>query len=142
MGTEFTPMSALAGGAMIGMASLLLMALYGRVFGVSGVLTGAVFAPGAERWTQVSLVLGLLVAPSLFFLFKGGYPEVTLPTDRTGLIIGGVIVGIGVNLGGGCTSGHGICGISRLSVRSLVATAVFMAVCAVTVWVTRHGIGG
>ncbi len=142
MVTEFTPWVALSGGVLIGLASLLLMVLYGRVFGVSGVLTGAILAPGGERWNQLALVLGLIAAPSAYFALTGGFPEITIPTDRTGLVIGGVIVGIGVSLGGGCTSGHGVCGISRFSLRSVVATIVFMAVCAVTVWVTRHGFGG
>lgn len=142
METEFTLFRALIGGGMIGTASMLLMVLYGRIFGVSGVLTGAVLAPGRERWNQIALVLGLLAAPLVYLAFAGEFPEITQVTGRTGLIIGGLIVGFGVSLGGGCTSGHGVCGISRLSIRSVVATVVFMAVCAVTVWVMRHGIGG
>jgi len=141
MMTEFTLVASLAGGALIGAASLLLFALYGRIFGVSGILAGALRRKGREGVDTLALIAGLICGPIVYFTFTGGWPEISMTRGPVGLIIGGLIVGFGVNTGSGCTSGHGICGLSRFSKRSLVATCVFMGFCALTVWITRHGLG-
>ena len=139
--TEFTPVSATIGGALIGLSAVLLMWLNGRIAGISGILQGAVSARGADRSWRLAFFAGLVLGGLLYMLVTGG----TLMT-RTGvsplLIIGaGVLVGFGTRLGSGCTSGHGVCGISRLSPRSLTATATFMLAGIVTTGVMRHVLG-
>lgn len=139
--TEFTPFSATIGGALIGLSAVLLMWLNGRIAGISGILQGAAFFRGAERSWRLAFVAGLVLGGFLFLLVTGD----TLLT-RTGvspaLIIGaGVLVGIGTRLGSGCTSGHGVCGISRLSPRSLMATATFMLAGIATTGMLRHVLG-
>ncbi len=142
METEFTPWASLAGGAMIGLAAVLLMAVAGRVMGATGILAGALLPAsredGAWRWVMIA---GMVTAPSLYLLATGSWPEITVPVSTPMLIVGGFLVGVGVTFGGGCTSGHGVCGIARLSVRSIVATGVFMVACVVTVYVIRHVVG-
>lgn len=143
--TEFTPMAGLIGGALIGLAAALLMLLNGRIAGISGVL-GDLLAPAANyRDWRIAFLGGLIAAPLLYALagLVGGFslPVPTMP--RWGaVVLGGLAVGFGVRLGGGCTSGHGVCGIARLSRRSIVATAIFMATAAAVVYAARHGIGG
>lgn len=137
--TEFTPLASLAGGASIGLAAVLLMAVQGRVFGATGLLAGAVFGPDrAWRWV---LIAGMLFGPAVLWLFSGEGPDVTVPVGPGALVLGGLLVGLGVTWGAGCTSGHGVCGLARLSPRSLVATGVFMVTCAATVFVIRHVLG-
>ena len=141
--TDFTPWSAAIGGAMIGLSAVVLMATAGRLAGATGIFAGLFTGKfdDAFRWRLVfimGLLLGAAVTGGLFpntreIAFAGG-PALS--------IIGGLIVGVGVILGSGCTSGHGICGLARFSLRSLVATCVFMAVAIATVIVTRHGLGG
>ncbi|MEL6446356.1 MAG: YeeE/YedE family protein [Pseudomonadota bacterium] len=125
--TTFTPIAATMGGALIGLSAVLLMWLNGRIAGISGILQGAVFARGAKRSWRLAFVAGLVLGGALYVLVTGG----TLLT-RTGvspwlIVTAGLLVGVGTRLGSGCTSGHGVCGISRLSPRSLMATLSFMA---------------
>lgn len=140
METAFTPGASLAGGALIGAAAVLLMALQGRVFGATGVLAGAVFGP--DRGWRLALIGGMLLGPAILWLATGAGPEVQVPVSLPMLLGGGLLVGMGVTWGAGCTSGHGVCGLARLSPRSLAATLTFMASCAATVFVIRHVIGG
>ncbi|MDD2869323.1 YeeE/YedE family protein [Neomegalonema sp.] len=138
--TEFTPLESLAGGALIGLAVVLLMALHGRIAGLSGILAG-VLPPAASDWPwRAAFLAGAVAAPVLLGLFWT--PDFSSPTPRAWLIPGGVLVGIGVFFGSGCTSGHGICGNARLSVRSIAATLTFMATAGLTVYLVRHVFGG
>lgn len=138
--TEFTPFASLAGGALIGLAAVLLMAMHGRVAGMTGILTG-VLPPVSSDWAwRVAFLAGAIAAPAIL-VASGGTVEFDVPVSSTALVIGGLIVGVGVTYGSGCTSGHGVCGMARLSPRSIVATLVFMAATFATVFVTRHVIG-
>ena len=139
---NFTPVSALVGGAMIGAAAALLLVLTGRIAGISGILGGALEGRGADdtAW-RIAFLAGLVAAPLVYAGLGATLPPVTVATPLGLLALAGVLVGYGSRLGGGCTSGHGVCGISRASPRSLAATAVFMAVAAVTVFFTRHVLG-
>jgi uncharacterized membrane protein YedE/YeeE len=135
--TVFTPLSALAGGVLIGLAVAAFAFLNGRIAGVSGILGGLLRpAPGDAAW-RVAFLLGLLLAPLAYAIFVP-LPESTFEAGYPALIVAGLLVGIGTRYGSGCTSGHGVCGISRLSPRSLVATACFMASGFATVFVVRH----
>lgn len=141
--TEFTPFASLAGGLLIGTAAVLLMAVFGRVMGATGILAGVVWPNSREDWAwRTSLLAGMVTAPVIYFALTGRAVEVQVPVSSTAMIIGGVIVGVGVTFGGGCTSGHGVCGMARVSPRSIVATVVFMVAAVVTVYITRHVIGG
>lgn len=140
--TEFTPYASLLGGALIGIASVLLMASHGRIMGATGILTGIILPSNRKDWLwRVVLVIGMVAGPLLVLAMTGQLPEVQVPVSQTMVIVGGVLVGIGVTFGGGCTSGHGVCGLARLSPRSLVATVTFMLTTAVTVYVIRHVMG-
>ena len=136
---HFTPWSSLSGGLLIGVAAALLILLQGRILGVSGIV-GRLMPPrsGDAGW-RIAFILGILAAPSLYRLFVAGTPSIT--TGWGGLIVAGLLVGFGTRLGSGCTSGHSICGLSRLSPRSLVATVCFMLAGFLTVFVLRHWIG-
>ena len=127
---------------MIGTAAVLLMLVAGRIMGATGVLAGALLpasrADGTWRWVMIA---GMVTAPAVFLLITGSWPEIAVPVSTPMLIVGGFLVGLGVTFGGGCTSGHGVCGLARLSPRSIVATAVFMVACAATVYVVRHVVG-
>ncbi|MFI8746078.1 YeeE/YedE family protein [Pseudomonas sp. NPDC077186] len=137
----FTPWSALAGGALIGLAAALFALANGRIAGISGLL-GSLLQPGAQGRGEAALfLLGLLLAPLLWGLFAV-LPEIEFASGALGLIAAGLLVGIGTRYGSGCTSGHGVCGVSRLSPRSLVATLCFMAAGFATVFVLRHLLGG
>jgi uncharacterized protein len=141
--TVFTPWASLAGGALIGLAAVLLMVLLGKVAGVTGILRGAVLtARGGERRWRLAMVLGMVSAPLAYLLATGALPVVESPAGLPLLVLGGLLAGVGVTLGNGCTSGHGVCGLARLSPRSLAATLSFMAAALVTVFVIRHLIGG
>lgn len=141
--TVFTPFQSLGGGALIGLAAVLLMLGLGRIFGATGILSGLVFVENsAEMSWRVALVVGMILAPLLLFAVTGAMPPLTIPVSPAMIVIGGVIVGLGASLGSGCTSGHGVCGLSRLSVRSLVAVPVFMFTAAVTLYLIRHVVGG
>ena len=139
METTFTPWASLGGGALIGLAAVLLMALHGRILGATGIMSGLLrFEDPADWRLRAALVVGMAAGPLVYLLATGQMPAIDLPISNVEVIIGGLIVGIGVSYGGGCTSGHGVCGLSRLSVRSLVATGVFMTTAIVTVFLTRH----
>lgn len=140
--TEFTPLSALAGGMLIGLAAVLLMATHGRIAGITGILA-AVIPPFSPDWGwRAAFLVGAIAAPIGIVAISGGAIPFQSPTPLPWLVVGGFIVGLGVHLGSGCTSGHGVCGIARLSPRSIAATLVFMASTAATVFVIRHVLGG
>ncbi len=141
--TEFTPIASLVGGILIGIASILLMGFMGRIMGATGILAGFVWPTSREDWAwRATLLAGMVTAPALYVLVSGTPVEVQVPVSTAAMIASGLIVGVGVTFGGGCTSGHGVCGMARVSPRSIVATLVFMAAAFVTVYVTRHVIGG
>lgn len=142
METVFTPYAALGGGALLGLASVLLMAFFGRIFGATGIMVG-LFAPGSRSdWVwRVAILAGMVSGPAVIFGLSGAWPTIQVPVSMPMLLIGGFVVGIGVTYGSGCSSGHGICGIARLSPRSIVATLAFMTTTAMTVYVIRHIIG-
>ena len=143
METEFTPYASLFGGVLIGLAAVALMAVLGRVFGATGVLAGLLTPDSSSDFAwRAALVAGMVSGPAVYLTATGGWPEITVPVSTPLLALGGVIVGLGVTYGAGCTSGHGVCGMARLSPRSIVATLSFMATTAVTVYVVRHVIGG
>ena len=144
METDFTPWASLIGGGLIGAASVLLMATNGRIAGISG-LTSRTFARGTDREARgvsALFVLGLVLSMPLWVLVTGGVPQQWVPSNPALMAVAGLLVGFGAVLGNGCTSGHGVCGISRGSARSIAATIIFMAAAVVTVFVTRHVIGG
>lgn len=139
--TDFTPFQSLLGGALIGLSAVLLMALHGRIAGMTGILTGVIPPLSLEwRW-RAAFLAGAIVAP-LLILLAGKSIEFSVPVPTLALVGGGFLVGIGVHFGGGCPSGHGICGIARLSPRSIVAVVTFMVAAFVTVFIIRHVIGG
>ena len=135
--THFTPWTSLAGGVTLGFAAALLLLLVGRTLGISGIVDGALTARDREFGWRATFLLGLLAAPTALKLFLTPTPP-NIETSWTQLAIAGLLVGFGTRLGSGCTSGHGICGLSRLSPRSLVATLTFMFAGFVTVYVVRH----
>ena len=137
---HFSPWSALAGGALIGLAAALFVLANGRIAGISGLL-GSLLARGGEgRGEKALFLLGLVLAPLLWQLFAA-LPALEFQGGWLSLLVAGLLVGIGSRYGAGCTSGHGVCGISRLSARSLAATVAFMAAGFVTVFVLRHLLG-
>lgn len=138
MPTEFTPISALVGGALIGLAATLLLWSLGRIAGISGVLNAAIEQRDGRGW-RVAFLLGLVGAAGLWFAFAGAVPRTDFALPW--LVAAGLLVGAGTRIGNGCTSGHGICGLARWSRRSLVAVAVFMGAAAATVFVLRHVTG-
>lgn len=132
-------LSALAGGALIGTSAALLLILNGRMAGISGIAAGAMLPFSRDtpwRWTFLA---GLLLGPVLFRLAYGAWPVVQLDTHWLLIGLGGLLVGYGTRLGGGCTSGHGVCGLARLSPRSIAAVATFMVAAIGTVFLVRHG---
>jgi uncharacterized membrane protein YedE/YeeE len=138
--TEFTPWMSLAGGVLIGLSAVLLMALHGRIAGMTAIL-GGIIPPFPADWAwRAAFLAGAVIAP-MIWVATGNTIEFSVPLSIPMLVIGGVIVGIGVTYGSGCTSGHGVCGMARLSPRSIVATLVFMAFSIATVYVVRHVIG-
>lgn len=135
---HFTPYSALIGGMLIGLSAAFLAILQGRITGISGIVGGLLQRqPKGERGWRIAFIVGLLIAPFVYGLFQV-YPSVYIEASPVTLMIAGLLVGLGTRYGGGCTSGHGICGLSRLSVRSRVATLSFMLAGFVTVYVLRH----
>ncbi len=139
---SFTPGSALAGGMMIGLAAALLLAGSGRIAGVSGILSGLLRKTGFRESWRWCFLLGLIASPWLYQAVSRHYPVVIVTGDTPLLIVSGIMVGLGTRYGSGCTSGHGICGLSQLSLRSLVATACFMAAGFFMVYLTRHLLTG
>jgi uncharacterized membrane protein YedE/YeeE len=141
--TEFTPWASLIGGAMIGLSAVLLMVYEGRIAGISGIASGLLSRDIDGVWkTRLSFVAGLVAAAVLVFLFTGAEVPQTVNANLPLMAVAGLLVGFGTVWGNGCTSGHGVCGMARLSTRSFVATGIFMVVAIVTVYVTRHVLGG
>lgn len=134
---NFTPLQSLLGGLLIGLATALLWLLNGRIAGISSITAGTFISFGPERLWRLAFVLGLVLS-SWVWLLLAPLPEVQVTGNYWLLAITGLLVGFGARLGSGCTSGHGICGLSRLSGRSLVATVTFMTVALVTVFIVRH----
>ncbi len=137
----FTPWSSLAGGALIGLAALWLLHANGRIAGISGIVGGLLRPAPLDRGWRIAFILGMLIAPTVWAL-AGTLPAMVIDADFPLLIVAGLVVGISTRYGAGCTSGHGVCGMSRLSPRSLVATVAFMASGFITVFVVRHMLGG
>jgi uncharacterized membrane protein YedE/YeeE len=138
----FDPVSALLGGLLIGAASVLLMALIGRIAGISGILGGVLATSPNDKMWRLAFIAGLIVAPVLMKFLNHPLAEPQMPASWMEVIAAGLLVGFGARLGGGCTSGHGVCGVARLSARSIAATAIFMASAIVVVAIMRHGFGG
>ena len=142
METDFTPFQSLAGGVLIGLAATLLMLFLGRIMGATGILAGLI-TPVSRRdfvW-RAAVMAGMVSGPAVVWSLTGAMPEVQVPASLPMLIIGGFIVGVGVTFGSGCTSGHGVCGMARLSPRSIAATLAFMATTTLTVYIIRHVLG-
>jgi len=139
---NFTPLSASIGGALIGLSAVILMAFNGRIAGISGVFSGAAFAEPGDRSWRIFFIIGLVAAPLLYGIFASRPPVFDMQADWPIIIAGGLLVGFGTRLGSGCTSGHGVCGLSRLSPRSFLAVGTFMAAGMITVAVARAAMGG
>ena len=140
--TLFTPWQSLAGGALIGLASTLLMLFLGRIMGATGIMAGILAAgPREDKSWRVAILLGMITAPLAVLMATGQMPAIEVPVSLPMLVAGGVVVGVGVTYGSGCTSGHGVCGMARLSPRSIAATLVFMVTTGLTVFVVRHVCG-
>jgi uncharacterized protein len=137
---HFTPWASLAGGLLLGLASALFILLNGRILGISGIVGGLLRPKQGDVNWRLSFLLGLLVAPLLYLLVAGPIPA-RIDAGWATVVIAGLLVGVGTRYGSGCTSGHGVCGLSRLSPRSLVATLAFMGAGFVTVFLTRHALG-
>jgi uncharacterized protein len=130
--------TALLGGVLIGLAASLLLWLNGRVAGVSGILNGVIFSRAGDTAWRVSFLVGLIAAGGLYMVVVPGASLPRTDYSRVGLIVAGLLVGFGTRMGNGCTSGHGVCGLGRLSLRSLVAVITFMATAIVTTFIVRH----
>lgn len=141
--TELTPLASLVGGAMIGLSAVLLMMWEGRIAGISGI-AGRLLPPYRDGafLSRLGFVAGIVAAPLLIAVMNGASVAQTVSANVPLMIVAGLLVGFGSVWGNGCTSGHGVCGLSRLSTRSMVATATFMATAFITVFVVRHVIGG
>ena len=143
---NFTPVSALIGGAFIGASALLLLLATGRIAGIRGILGNLLGGEAEERPWRLAFVAGLLLGPFVVAFagapFGAMLPEIRIEAGWPVILAGGLLVGFGTRLGGGCTSGHGICGLARLSPRSLAATGLFMAAGFAVVFVVRHLLGG
>lgn len=141
--TEFTPWASLIGGVLIGISAVMVMMLFGRIAGITGISTGALSLiapsqPKAKDWDwRIAFIAGLIVAP-LLVSFISGDIEQTVSDNVLGMALAGLLVGMGTTIGSGCTSGHGVCGLARLSSRSLAAVATFMLFAALTVFLLRH----
>lgn len=134
-------LTGLAGGVLIGLAATLLLWLNGRIAGISGLLGGVVFPPRGDAAWRAAFLIGLIAAASAWMAFVPGAPQPRSGFAPAGLVLAGLLVGFGTRLGGGCTSGHGVCGLGRLSRRSMAAVGVFMATAIATTWIVRH-LGG
>jgi uncharacterized membrane protein YedE/YeeE len=139
---HFSPLSALVGGLLIGVGAVILMLFLGRIAGISGIVGGLLGLDRRECGWRLAFVAGLIAGPLGVGLIRGALPVITVDASSLLVIAGGVLVGFGTRLGNGCTSGHGVCGLARLSARSLVATIVFMTVAAFVVFIERHVLGG
>jgi uncharacterized membrane protein YedE/YeeE len=139
---NFTPLSAAIGGVLIGLSAVLLMLLTGRIAGISGIFSGLLNLRGDDKGWRIAFIAGLILAPIIAGSIGYGMAQPKLPANWVIITAAGLLVGFGTRLGGGCTSGHGICGIGRLSMRSIAATVVFMVTAVITVAITRHVLGG
>jgi uncharacterized membrane protein YedE/YeeE len=135
---NFTPLSGLAGGLLIGLAAAMLLLLNGRLSGISGIVGGMMAPKTSDVGWRAAFIAGLLLGASIYMLATGGALLLEIQASLPVLVLAGLLVGFGTRLGSGCTSGHGVCGIARLSKRSIVATAVFFVVAMLTVFLTRH----
>ena len=138
--THFTPWTGLLGGLLIGLSAVLLLWVNGRIAGISGIVGGLLSPTQGEMAWRASFVIGMLTGGAAYLLATGGL-GVAVQVNTGLMALAGLLVGFGTRLGGGCTSGHGVCGIGRLSQRSIVATGSFMLAAAVTVFVVRHVLG-
>lgn len=138
--TDFTPLQSLLGGALIGLSAVLLMAFHGRIAGITGIISGVIPPLAADWQWRAAFLAGSALVP-LAYVLAGGTVDFSVPVSTAALVAGGLLVGIGVHFGNGCPSGHGICGIARLSPRSIVAVLTFMATAFATVFVVRHLLG-
>jgi uncharacterized membrane protein YedE/YeeE len=138
---NFTPISAAIGGGLIGLSAVILMLSIGRIAGISGIFGGLLGFSGEEKGWRIAFIAGLILAPLIASLIGHEMPSPQMPASWAIIIAAGLLVGFGTRLGGGCTSGHGICGVARLSVRSVAATAIFMVAAIATVAITRHVFG-
>jgi uncharacterized membrane protein YedE/YeeE len=134
---HFTPWASLAGGMLIGLAAALLILFNGRIAGISGILGGLLCPRSGDLGWRIAFLAGLVGMPLLYQLWQA-LPPVQIDAGTPALIVAGLLVGVGVRYGAGCTSGHGVCGLSRLSPRSLAATIAFMAAGFLTVYLLRH----
>jgi uncharacterized protein len=134
---QFTPWSALGGGLLLGLASALFILLSGRILGISSIVGDLLRAPRSDRAWRYAFLAGLVTAPWVYAQFQA-LPPVHVDAGWATLVVAGLLVGVGTRYGAGCTSGHGVCGLSRLSTRSLAATLSFMATGFMTVFVARH----
>ena len=139
---NFTPVSAAIGGVLIGLSAVLLMLFTGRIAGISGIFDGLINPQTSDRTWRAAFVAGLIAAPVTATLVGYNVPMPQLPGSFITIVVGGLLVGFGARLGSGCTSGHGICGIARLSPRSIAATSVFTVTSIVVVALSRHVFGG
>jgi uncharacterized membrane protein YedE/YeeE len=140
--SNFTPLSAALGGALIGLAAVMLMLLTGRIAGISGIFGGLLNPEATDKGWRMAFIGGLVLAPVTGAVADVPIPIPEMPRSWVVTVAAGLLVGFGARLGGGCTSGHGICGIARLSPRSIAATMVFMVVAVAVVALTRHVLGG
>jgi uncharacterized protein len=139
---NFTPLSAAIGGGLIGLAVAMLMLITGRVAGISGIFGGCLTTGNGDKPWRLAFLVGLILAPLTGIIAGYGLAAPQMPASYAVIVLAGLLVGFGTRLGGGCTSGHGVCGIARLSPRSLIATAVFIATAGLVVALTRHVLGG
>jgi uncharacterized membrane protein YedE/YeeE len=139
---NFTPLSAAIGGLLIGASAVMLMMLTGRIAGISGIFSGLLNLRGEDKGWRIAFVAGLILAPIVAGRVGYGMASPVLTSNWVLIVMAGLLVGFGTRLGGGCTSGHGICGIGLLSTRSIAATIVFMTTAVITVAVTHHVLGG
>lgn len=141
--TEFTPWLSLLGGMLIGTSAVMVMGLFGKIAGITGISRGLVgIVPGiggpVDRSWRLSFLLGLIAAPVAILLVTGSVPAQTVPSNLAGMAVAGLLVGAGTALGSGCTSGHGVCGLARLSPCSLAAVATFISAAVLTTTIVRH----
>ena len=138
--SAFTPWASLSGGVLIGIAAAMFLLFNGRIAGISGIVGGLLKPARGDIAWRVAFVAGILAAPAIYLLFTA-LPKLQIDAGWTALLVAGFVVGVGTRYGSGCTSGHGVCGLSRLSLRSLAATASFMGAGFATVFVVRHVLG-
>ncbi|MEK9679758.1 MAG: YeeE/YedE thiosulfate transporter family protein [Rhodospirillaceae bacterium] len=139
---NFTPVSALIGGVLIGLASAMFLWLNGRIAGISGIAAGAITMNSSESSWRFLFLFGLVAGVGLYRFAGGPLEDIQITSSMPLLIIGGLLVGFGTKMGAGCTSGHGVCGLARFSPRSLLATLTFMIVAAITLIAVRAAMGG